>query len=70
VSGHLDICDNVHLTGQARVTRSITEPGSYSSGTPLGETREWGRNAVRFNQLDTLHRRIAALEKALQNKND
>jgi len=70
VSGHLEICDNVHLTGQARVTRSISEPGSYASGTPLGETREWGRNAVRFTQLDKLHQRIAALEKALKNNND
>ena len=70
VSGHLEICDNVHLTGQARVTKSITEPGSYSSGTPLAETREWGRNAVRFTQLDALHKRLAALEKALQEKND
>lgn len=69
VSGHLEICDNVHLTGQTRVTKSITEPGSYSSGTPMAETREWGRNAVRFTQLDTLHKRIAALEKALNNKN-
>jgi len=70
VSGHLEIADNVHLTGQSRVTRSLSEPGSYSSGTPLAESREWGRNAVRFTQLDKLHRRIAALEKALQNNND
>ena len=68
VSGHLEICDNVHFTGQSRVTRSITEPGSYSSGTPLGETREWGRNAVRFTQLNTLYQRITALEKALRGK--
>ena len=68
VSGHLEICDNVHFTGQTRVTKSITEPGSYSSGTPMAETREWGRNAVRFTQLDTLYKRIAELEKALNNK--
>jgi UDP-3-O-[3-hydroxymyristoyl] glucosamine N-acyltransferase len=65
VSGHLQICDNVHFAGQARVTRSIDEPGSYSSGTPLEAKRAWGRNAVRFTQLDTLHRRVAALEAKL-----
>lgn len=65
VSGHLEICDNVHLTGQARVTRSIEAPGSYSSGTPLEPTRPWGRNAVRFTQLDALSRRVARLEAAL-----
>jgi UDP-3-O-[3-hydroxymyristoyl] glucosamine N-acyltransferase len=66
VSGHLEICDNVHLTGQARVTRSVAEPGSYSSGTPLEPTRQWARNAVRFTQLESLQRRVAALEAALQ----
>lgn len=65
VSGHLKICDNAHLTGQARVTRSITEPGSYASGTPLEPQRQWGKNAVRFTQLDALQRRVQTLEKAL-----
>lgn len=62
VSGHLKICDNAHFTGKARVTRSIDEPGSYSSGTPLEPTRQWGRNAVRFTQLEALQRRVAELE--------
>ena len=65
VSGHLRICDNATFTGQARVTRSIEEPGSYSSGTPLEASRQWGRNAVRFTQLDALARRVAALESQL-----
>ncbi|MEM1403256.1 MAG: UDP-3-O-(3-hydroxymyristoyl)glucosamine N-acyltransferase [Pseudomonadota bacterium] len=65
VSGHLKICDNAHFTGQARVTRSITEPGSYASGTPLEPQRQWGKNAVRFTQLDALQKRVQLLEKAL-----
>ncbi|HCV37780.1 MAG TPA: UDP-3-O-(3-hydroxymyristoyl)glucosamine N-acyltransferase, partial [Pseudomonas sp.] len=28
--GHIDICDNVFVSGMTMVTRSITEPGSYS----------------------------------------
>lgn len=64
VSGHLEICDKVHLTGQARVTRSILKPGTYASGTTLMPTREWARNAVRIARLDELERRLAALEKA------
>ncbi|PIE39193.1 MAG: UDP-3-O-(3-hydroxymyristoyl)glucosamine N-acyltransferase [Gammaproteobacteria bacterium] len=68
VSGHLEICDGVHLTGQARVTKSITEPGSYASGTALAPMRDWGRNAVRFNQLETMNQRLKALEKALQSR--
>jgi len=70
VSGHLDICDNVHLTGQARVTRSIHAPGTYSSGTKLAPTRVWALNAVRFTRLDTLERRLAAMENAVSATTD
>jgi UDP-3-O-[3-hydroxymyristoyl] glucosamine N-acyltransferase len=65
VSGHLRICDNVHFTGQARVTASISEPGTYASGTPLQPARQWGKNAVRFGQLQELAERVKALEAAL-----
>ncbi len=62
VVGHVEICDNVHVTGMTMVTKSITRPGSYSSGTPMTSTRQWKRNAVRFSQLDAIQRRLAALE--------
>lgn len=58
VVGHVEICDNVHVTGMTMVTRSITAPGSYSSGTPMAVTADWKRNAVRFGQLDAIVRRL------------
>jgi len=61
--GHLEIVDNVHITGMSMVTRSISEPGTYSAGTPLMKNPLWRRNAVRFKQLDTLVRRVSVLEK-------
>lgn len=61
--GHIVIADGVHITAMSMVTRSITERGSYSSGTPMMNTREWRRSAVRFSQLDDLARRLADLEK-------
>jgi UDP-3-O-[3-hydroxymyristoyl] glucosamine N-acyltransferase len=57
VLGHLELCDNVVITAMSLVTHSITEPGEYSSGTPLMPNRLWRRNAVRFKQLDALLRR-------------
>ncbi|WP_316838323.1 UDP-3-O-(3-hydroxymyristoyl)glucosamine N-acyltransferase [Pseudohalioglobus sediminis] len=63
VVGHVEICDGVHVTGMTMVTRSITEPGSYSSGTPMATTREWRKSAVRFSQLERIQQRLAALEK-------
>jgi UDP-3-O-[3-hydroxymyristoyl] glucosamine N-acyltransferase len=46
------------------VTQSITEPGEYSSGMAVQETRQWRRNAARLRQLDELARRVIQLEKA------
>ncbi|MEH6636261.1 MAG: UDP-3-O-(3-hydroxymyristoyl)glucosamine N-acyltransferase [Halioglobus sp.] len=63
VVGHVEICDNVHVTGMTMVTKSITQAGSYSSGTPMASTAEWKRSAVRFSQLDAIQRRLSALEK-------
>ncbi len=63
VVGHVEICDGVHVTGMTMVTKSITEPGTYSSGTPMSTTREWRKSAVRFSQLDRMHQRLSALEK-------
>ena len=61
--GHIEICDNVFVTGMTMVTHSITEPGAYSSGTAMQSAGEWKKNAVRFRQLDTMAKRIRALEK-------
>ena len=65
VSDHLTIGDNVHINGQGRVTRSIAEPGVYASGTPIQPHRDWSKNAVRFEQLAQMAKRVAQLEKKL-----
>lgn len=63
--GHITLCDGVTVTGMSMVTKSIDKPGSYSSGTPLSETSEWRRAAVRFGQLDKLSQRLTKIEKNL-----
>lgn len=63
IVGHLVITDRVHITAMSLVTGSITEPGSYSSGTALGPTKEWRRNAARFRQLDKLATRLIKLDR-------
>lgn len=60
---HLTIIDNVIITGRTMVTRSITQPGSYSSSTPMDSTENWRKNSARFRHLDELARRVAKLEK-------
>ena len=63
ILGHLEVADRVTITAKSLVTSSISEPGEYSSGTPLQENRQWRRNAARFKHLDEYARRVAALEK-------
>ncbi len=63
ITGHLQIADGVHITAMSLISKSISEAGSYSSGTAMGPTRDWRKNAVRFLQLDSLFRRVGELEK-------
>jgi UDP-3-O-[3-hydroxymyristoyl] glucosamine N-acyltransferase len=63
IVGHLRIADGVHITAKSLVTGSISEPGSYSSGTALTKTAAWRKSAVRFLQLESLFQRIRTLER-------
>jgi UDP-3-O-[3-hydroxymyristoyl] glucosamine N-acyltransferase len=62
VVGHLQIADDVYLTGKTMVTHSITKPGLYSGQLPFDEARRFRRNSARFQQLDALARRVRKLE--------
>jgi len=62
MAGHLEIADNVHFTGMAMVTRSLTEPGTYSSGIPAMPSADWRRNVARFRHLDAMAKRLRRLE--------
>ena len=64
INGHIEICDNVHFTGMSMVTKSITEPGVYSSGMPAIANKDWRKNAVTLRHLNTLNQRVKTLEKS------
>jgi UDP-3-O-[3-hydroxymyristoyl] glucosamine N-acyltransferase len=64
IVGHLEICDDVYLTGKTMVSHSITKPGLYSGQLPLDEARRFRRNSARFQKLDELAQRVARLERA------
>jgi UDP-3-O-[3-hydroxymyristoyl] glucosamine N-acyltransferase len=63
VVDNITICDDAHFTGQTAVRSNITEPGVYSSGVLLEETRSWLRNATRFKQLNSLFQQVKNLKK-------
>ena len=68
VAGHLEITDNVQVSGKSIISKSIAKSGSYSSGTPFSDTKTWRRNAARFRSLDSIYKRLAALEAARKEK--
>ena len=68
-TGHLSVCDKVHIGANALVTQSITVPGAYLGGAGgVMKAENWRKNAVRFRQLDAMARRIQVLEKQLDMK--
>ncbi|MDN7139441.1 UDP-3-O-(3-hydroxymyristoyl)glucosamine N-acyltransferase [Pseudomonas sp. JQ170] len=64
--GHIDVCDGVFVSGMTMVTRSITEPGAYSSGTAMQTLGEWRKSAARIRQLDEMAKRLQQLEKRVE----
>lgn len=66
VIGHLEICDNVHLTVSTLLTKSITEPGVYSSGDIAQTNKEWKRKTARIRQIDDIFLRVKQLEKEMK----
>lgn len=64
-TGHFEIADRVIITGMSMVSKGITQPGIYSSGTALEDHKSWRKNAVRFRQLDDMAKKISRLETAL-----
>jgi UDP-3-O-[3-hydroxymyristoyl] glucosamine N-acyltransferase len=58
IVGHISICDAVTVTGFTFVTKSITQPGTYSSGMPFMPHAEYLRNAVHLRRLDEMAARL------------
>jgi len=69
-AGHLKICDQVFITAMSFVTGSISQPGSYSSGTAMMPTPQWKKNSVRLKHLDALTKQVKQLEKEINKLRD
>lgn len=63
--GHIELCDHVHITGMTMITKSITEPGAYSSGTAFDQSDRWKKMAVRLRQLDEMAKTVQRLNRCM-----
>jgi UDP-3-O-[3-hydroxymyristoyl] glucosamine N-acyltransferase len=66
IGGHLTICDGAIITAMSGVSKSITQPGIYSSATIIQKNLAWRKMTVRLRHLDQLFERVEALEKVLE----
>lgn len=62
INGHIEIVDNVYITGMSSVVKSILSPGVYSSTHSTQPQHEWQRNSIRFRQLDQMAKKIRKLK--------
>lgn len=66
IFGHIEIADRVNISTNTLITKSLTQPGTYTSALPFSEHSEWLKNAVQMRHLDSMAKRLRALEKKLE----
>lgn len=65
-SGHLSIAENIIVTGGAVITKSLRQPGIYSSGVGgVLSNKEWRKSSARVHRLGQLTDKIKYLEETL-----
>ena len=67
IVGHIQIADSVKIGAQSGVTNNIDKEGEIVLGSPAYTINEKRREYVVSRQLPTLYKRIAELEKEIQN---
>lgn len=68
--GHITIADKTQVSAMSLVSQSILDPDVYSSGTGQMKTSDWKRAIVRFQQLDSIAKRVKKLEQGSDDNND
>ena len=66
IVGHLDLVDDVHVSAGTMVTKSLRQPGQYTSIFPLESHAEWLQNAAQIKRLAKLAERVSELEEKLE----
>jgi UDP-3-O-[3-hydroxymyristoyl] glucosamine N-acyltransferase len=73
IFGHIEIADKVNISTNTLITKSLPRAGTYTSALPFSEHSEWLKNAVQMRHLDSMAKRLRALEQQLasmEKKND
>ncbi|WP_374259623.1 UDP-3-O-(3-hydroxymyristoyl)glucosamine N-acyltransferase [Zoogloea sp.] len=64
-SGHLEVADDVTVSADTNVTKTIDKAGVYTSMVPLQSHADWVKNFSHLRRLDAMAERLRELEKKL-----
>lgn len=65
-SGHIEICDDVQISGGSAIIKSIRKPGQYTGVFPSMPHADWLHIAANMRQLDALAKKVQHLEAQIQ----
>jgi len=65
IGGHLEIVDNVIISGGTAVPGSVKQAGQYTSLYPLVPHRDWLKMSAQLKSIERLVERVRQLEKQL-----
>ena len=69
VAGHVDVGDGVQVASKSAVFKSA-KAGSRLAGIPAIDSMTWRRQQVRLRRLESLEKRLAALEDRLDDEQE
>jgi UDP-3-O-[3-hydroxymyristoyl] glucosamine N-acyltransferase len=69
-NGHISICDGTTVAGATSVMRSITKPGTYSSGVPEMTDHKWRKVMACLPMLDEVYKTARKAQKIVEALND
>ena len=64
-SGHLEVGDDIVISADTNVTKSIDRPGVYTAMIPLQPHADWVKNFSHLRRLDAMAERVRELEEKL-----
>ncbi len=77
IAGHIEIAEGSQISTNTLITKSLPQPGTYTSALPFTEHKVWLKSAVYLrnlepwiNRIKTLEARLAALENRGNEKMD
>ncbi|QSI75130.1 UDP-3-O-(3-hydroxymyristoyl)glucosamine N-acyltransferase [Niveibacterium microcysteis] len=65
INGHIEVASDTVVSSRTLISKTVKEPGIYTSAMPAMPHDEWMKSAAHFRHLDALVTRLRELEKRI-----